>query len=374
MKEHLFVWIDDDREYIDGVMAFLQQSVYRDWVDLKVFTTWSNAVMFLEQTSILPLIIGTQRMMQSMTLTNVQHPIVILQEQSEMQHQENKGKVYFFKYQALTRLFAELCQIDLSRKQALGLANQQAARKTKVIGVFAAVGHCGKSTVSLNLARGLAAKQYRVLYVSLESIGTAEFVLQTEREYDLSGEKLSQLMYYLKMDRSKFVSKLAATISRDSTNGIDYICAINQIREMAEMSKLDVKLFLDGIVQMDQYNWVIVDLESSMDPRIVTALEYCDDVVWLIQDDAICLHKTELLKKSMPTLNRLHFVVNKYIGRMALDAGTYRCEPSFFLPYIPEWKSNSNPHALITHRVYQEAVGFIIRELEKQQLGERKIS
>jgi cellulose biosynthesis protein BcsQ len=370
MKDHLFVWMDDDREYIDGVMAFLQQSAYQELIDLKIFTTSSNAELFLKQTSMTPLIIGTERMMQSLILTETQLPIVVLQEQSgDKQQQENKSKVFLYKYQALTRLFAQLCQIDLSRKQALGIVDKHPASRTKVIGVYAAIGHCGKSTVALNIARGLAARQYRVLYLSLESIGTAGFVLQAGKDQEFSGEKLSQLLYFLKMDRSKFLTKLASSINRDSNIGIDYICAIDQIREMAEMSKSDVKLLLDGVVQMDQYDWVIIDSESSIHPRIVSALEYCNDVVWLIQDDAICMHKSELTIKSMPSLNRLHFVVSKYTGRMAVDAGAYGCEPSFFMPYIPEWKNNSNPHALITHRVYQEAISFVIRELEKQVLG-----
>lgn len=374
MKEHLFVWIDEDMEYVHGVMAFLQHSTYKDLIDLKVFTTVSNAEMFLQRTSMRPLIIGTQQILHAMTLVDGHHQIVILQEQvSDIHEQSSTGRVYLYKYQALTRLLTQLCQIDKARKQALGLADQLSARKSRIIGVYAAVGHCGKSTLALNIARSLVIKDYRVLYISLESIGTADFVLQAGMDIEQSGEMLSQLMYFLRMDRSKFVSKLATIIKRDTRSGIDYISAINQVREMEEMSKPDVKLFLETIAQNDQYDWIVIDLESSLHPRIVTAMESCDDIIWLIQDDAICLHKSELIHKSLPSLNRTHFVVNKYTGRMAVDAATYGCEPSFFLPYIPEWKNTSNPNALITHRVYQEAVSFVIRELEKPTMSKGRL-
>jgi len=367
MKDHLFVWIDEDMEYVGGVMAFVQQSSYKDLIDLKVFTTASNAESFLTRTSKIPLIIGMEQVIQAMTLSNSGYASVVLHTQAiETKNHKDTYPYHLHKYQALTRLFAELCQIDLAHKQALGLVDERKARRTKVIGVCSAIGHCGKSTVALNIARSLSMKQYRVLYVSLESIGSAEIVLQADADHHSSSELLSQLMYLLKIDRSRFTSKLPSVIKRDPVIGIDYISTINQVREMEEMSKSEVKHFLDGAIQNDQYDWLVIDMESSAHPRIVTALEYCDDVVWLIQDDAICLHKTNLIVRAMPALNRLHYVVNKYTGRLAIDAGTYECEPSFFLPYIPEWKNNANPNVLITHRIYQEAISFLIRALEKQ--------
>lgn len=363
VKEHLFVWLEDDQEYVEWLVTFLHQSTYGHQVDLRTFTTTVLAEQYLHQEIKKPLIIGSRQMIEALGIPLEEQRTVILEHQRTDELEDPAtGSVILYKYQSLSRLFSLLCQIDRRRREETEFNGGQTS--ARLYGVYAATGNCGKSAIAVNIARNLASRHHHVLYLSLENIGTGDRMLQSDPGDEQGGEQFSRLMYYLRTEHAKFAAQLHTVKRHDLNSGVDYISFAYQAREMEAMTSDNVKDLLKAIAGLNLYDRIVLDLESSLHARVIGALECCDQIVWIIQDDAICLHKTNIVRKSLPWLSRIHFTVNKYTGRMSADAIRYGLEPRYFLPYIPEWKQVTNPVDLVKHRIYQEAVHVLVNGLE----------
>lgn len=367
MKEHSFVWLEEDQEYVEWLITFLHQSSYGHQVELRTFTTKELAEQYLQQEVNKPLVIGSRPWIEAIGIPPEEQRTVILDNQrTEELEDPATGSVILYKYQSLSRLFSTLCQIDLRRREKHGLNGGHAV---KLFGVYSATGNCGKSAIAVNIARNLASRHHHVLYLSLENVGTGDQMLRENPGTEQEGEQFSRLMYYLKTDAGKFAAQLNAVKRHDPNSGLDYISFAYQAREMEAMTRDDVRSLLERIVSLKLYDRIVLDLESSLHERVIGALECCDQIIWIIQDDAICLHKTRIVHKSLPRLSRIHYTVNKYTGRMTADTIRHGFEPKFFLPYIPEWKQVTNPVDLVKHRIYQEAVHVLVNGLENSMQG-----
>ncbi len=222
--------------------------------------------------------------------------------------------------------------------------------RTRVISIYSSSCNSGKSITAVHMAKQLAFRGERVLYLSLETVSTASQWLQGE-----SG-RLSQLLYYLKVAPESIGPKLALLKSHDSTRRFDYLTPHEQMREMQEMSGDHVKHLIASIVGLSVYDTLIVDLESSIHPRIVKSLELSDTIIWLIRDDWNDAFKTKSLFKQISANPNIHFVMTSYRGSQANSFEFLGKNMTFKLPYIPEWKAMSSAEQVWKSDIFSEQV------------------
>ncbi|MCR8641579.1 AAA family ATPase [Paenibacillus sp. N1-5-1-14] len=360
MKPYTFVVVIEDQTYTEGMIAFLHGSGFGNKVELVVFTQPAAAFEYLDRSSYKPLVLVSEALEQEAIKRVDRSGVVVLHARSELQSNENVGEVGVYKYQPLTRLFNLLCAYESERQLQNAKSGQDGVSRTKVVSVFAAAGGCGKTTVSLHAAMGLVGMQHQVLYVSLESIGSALQLLKGTESEDLKGNTLSQLLYHWKTDASRLLSKLELLKGHDKASSLDYIVNTNQMREMEVMLRSDIAGFIAALKQTNRYDWIILDLETSVHPRILGALECSDVVLWLLGDDTICLSKTKAMKKLLPVMKEAHYIVNKYTGTMHNDLHQYDLAASYYLPYIPAWKTVSEPVTMLVEPHFQESIRALL--------------
>ncbi|WP_442604064.1 AAA family ATPase [Paenibacillus sp. KN14-4R] len=364
MKPYTFVVVIEDQMYTDGLIAFLHGSGFGNKVELVVFTQASSAFEYLDRSSYKPLVIVSETLEEEASKRVDRAGMVVLYEKNDFKQEiELAGTYGLYKYQPLTRLFNQLVAYEVERQQKFTQFEVEVESRTKTISVFSAAGGCGKTTVALHTAIGLTSMQYHVLYLSLESIGSAIQFLQGEAGEDLRGNTLSQLLYHWKTDATRLLTKLETLKGHDAASGLDYIVNTNQMREMEVMTRRDIADFIAAIKMTNLYDWIILDLETSVHPRILGALESSDEVLWLLGDDTICLSKTKAMKKLLPVIKEMHFIVNKYTGTMHNDLDPFDCAASFYLPYIPEWKTVSNPVSMLAHPHFQDSIRVLLRRM-----------
>ncbi|WP_217582188.1 hypothetical protein, partial [Lysinibacillus sp. GbtcB16] len=88
-----------------------------------------------------------------------------------------------------------------------------------------------------------------------------------------------------------------------------------------------------ALLSLNTYDYILVDLESSVHPRVVKVLELSDILIWLVRDDLNDVYKTLALYGQTGALDNVHFVMNKFTGVQENDFSGLRKEISYRLPY-----------------------------------------
>jgi MinD-like ATPase involved in chromosome partitioning or flagellar assembly len=363
VKKHLFLLIDEDELFVESVIAFLAVSGYAAIVELKVFTSLEAAERMLEKSEVNALAIVTESIIREKPgLEHVRRLAVLVDDIPvgvPRNSEYNSGEpIRLHKFQSLHRLFEQLCRYDEVWINADRMPNDNSLKQTQVIAVYAAAGGAGKTTVALNMAR-LFTRRQKTLYLTLESLSAAQSLLSRQSCIHEDG-RFSKLIYYLKSDPGKLQNRWDLFIDTEAATGLHYIAPVHAAKEMEAMSGETARQLIDVLAGTNRYERLVIDLDSTLNHRTAGVLERSDDVIWLIQGDALSLCKTRSARGQLPALRNVHWVANKHTGHPFPKDTEEGIEPTYFLPYIPEWKTVAEPHALLSHRLFTEAVGAMI--------------
>ncbi|MCQ2542794.1 MAG: hypothetical protein MJ126_01425 [Lachnospiraceae bacterium] len=165
--------------------------------------------------------------------------------------------------------------------------------KTKFIGIYSPVARSMKTTFAVVLGQMLA-KNKRVLYLNFESFsGHAFDNLQKDRG------NMTDLLFYFNNLKHDFVRKFNASIN--TVNGLDYIFPANSFLDIQYVTKEHWEEFLQEIIEMNVYDYVIMDLSEIIQGLFDTFLLKCFVVYTLTANDTVAQNKLfqyeELLKE-----------------------------------------------------------------------------
>lgn len=273
------------------------------------------------------------------------------------------------KYQPLHQLLSTVLELVRGGKEGTPADGQ-----SLVIGVYSAVGGCGKTTVALNLARQLAAEGGKVFYLNLETIGSGIlFAGQDLREGQRVG--LARLLYDMKAadDRQEALRFPVSTYAyRHPVLQGDTFAPLDNLNEMLEMDRKDTAELIDYIAGSGIYDAVIVDTDSYPSGRTEAVLERADKLVWIVMDDWGGMRKTgnwlSHLERFRPDfchalLGKARFVLNRYTGKMQTEMPRPELRLQAMLSFIPAWNQGSRQGELLHSPVYQRDVLKLCREL-----------
>jgi cellulose biosynthesis protein BcsQ len=357
MSRIQLLWLDEDIMYAENMMAFIRSTEFADKLQVKLFTKLEYVEKLLESDkepyvlliseSFLPYWKGSQT---SVLVLHLSNSLSMSAETKE----EAIQSVYRFQplHQLLTRVLAYYGETNQ--------ASMAPSKKgTQVISLYSSVGNSGKTATSLHLAKQLAFRGKRVFYLNLESLSSvSQFLPGGDQQY------FSQILYYLRSSPALLGPKLELLKSYDPSSGLDFLTPCNHIREAQEMSGEDIRLLVEALVGFKSYDYVILDLESSLHFRIMKALEISDHVLWLLMDDLNCLHKTVALRKAIASRTGVHYILNKFTGSLYNDFESIGVTIKGYLPYIPEWKTVHAPEQIWSASVFSDQVYELFSNLD----------
>lgn len=185
------------------------------------------------------------------------------------------------KFQSPEKIVAALYEsiVDLSDwRQKMTVQDTE----VKLIGIYSPIKRCLQTSFALTMGQILA-KEHKTLYFNFENYSGFGQMLKKEFSMDMT-----DLMYYFKCDKDKLFMRLPSMIQ--NINGLDYVPPMQYRAEPKEITGLQWLELCRNIAGMGQYEYIILDLDDSME-GLFDLLQNCTKIYTITKDDNFAVAK-----------------------------------------------------------------------------------
>lgn len=370
MKKISLVIGDQDMDYIELLANYIRNTDYSSRFDLKLFSEPEHLQSYLSSDQKTNILLVTQELLPEEKNEEQIDYVITLVDHNETAADPSQ----IFKYQSLDNLLSTIIS-NYYERHGKKEKKKSSETRTKIISLFSATGGTGKTTVAYNLARELSAEDYQVFYLNLELIHSTSIIFDTE-----GIETVAPLLYYIKTNADQLLSKIESFITIDNKTGIHYLNLPVSAEEMQDISSEDLELLINSLVKLGDYHYIVVDLESSLNHRVLTALGKSDHVLWLLNNDIQSFYKTNYLLEEMHAFlkdgsfrDRVTLILNRYTGSMNEQLTEYGVQVDMRLPYVPDWKEVGSGEQLASIPIFNKAIIELYQNfLKMEQVEEVK--
>jgi len=357
MNKLNLVIADNDQAYTTMIANFIQESDYSKRVQLRTFSNKRSFSTFLDQSDHNITLLATPQMVADMRLAS-DFTCYLLVENIEVDRDDG-SPIKVEKYQPMDLLLDQLLLFQ-QRNQTIPVYTEH-HHHTQIVSIYSAVGSAGKTTTAANLAKILAFHGYHVFYLNLEWLGCLS-MFQTEA---VNGGNYSRLLYYLHIHSPQLAAKLAELIHVDPILNVFCLGAQTMISDIEEMTGESVEHLIDTLISLQRFDYIVVDLDSSLHERVIKTLSMSHQIIWLVLDNVHCLNKSQYLLEELKLrimhpstqfLTKIRFLLNKYIGEPSNNFDAVGMSLSGHLPYIPAWKSVKSTAHLLNENVFHHCL------------------
>ncbi len=289
--------------------------------------------------------------------------IVLLEDDALSMRTDSVLTVY--RYQRLGQLITTVMGYYYEHNETAGRQFVR-SKHASVISVFSPMGGVGKTTVAVNLCKQLALNGERVFYLNLETIPSGSLFFSSEED-----NPSLQIFYYAKQETGQLLSKIEALKKYDPYSMVDYFDIAIQAAEMLELKEMEIKRLINGIVDTGVYDYIIIDLDSSLHERSKVALLESDQVFWINTNDhqsmlktkAILAEEEQLFGKENVLKDKLSIILNKYNGTSLLDLGETEITIDGYLPFVDDWLSIQSGAEILRNDLFNQEMQQIVYHL-----------
>lgn len=171
--------------------------------------------------------------------------------------------------------------------------------KSRMIAVMSPAGGSGCTTVSMALARFLAEKKQKVLYLSSRPFQDFQFYCEDKRT--LTSNEIS------KLKTGKMLYEEAKKILVEEA--FDFLPEISLAYMNTEMSNNMVLRLADEAAAQKDYNDIIVDIGTDLSPCAIEFLDRVEKVIILVTQDFYSEYKIHMLNRFLNYKDSEKFVV-----------------------------------------------------------------
>lgn len=240
-----------------------------------------------------------------------------------------------FKYQPLKDLLTHVLA-KFYENSGKVIPNRTGKNKESIISFYSGSAGAGKTLFALCFARYLSMQGKRVFYLNLEGLHTTSLYFTEEKQSS------AEVLYYLKNNKERLISKIESLKSRDSLTNIEYFSLPPNPEEMEILSREEILGLVHALKQTQHYDYIIIDLDSSLHERNKAALEVSTEVFWLLTADQTSFERSkqiineDYLETELDQA-KIHFVLNK-IGETDFDGlNEYNYSIEKRVPFKTAW-------------------------------------
>ncbi|MDO4324695.1 MAG: hypothetical protein Q4E24_01455 [bacterium] len=228
-------------------------------------------------------------------------------------------------YQPGTDIIGDLKKILVALSQ--GGITFHNDRKEKIITFFSTEGGSGKTTLAYMLALQLA-KTGQTAYFNLEENPYIEHLYHQEYE-----TKMEDILFALK-DRRSLASVLVSGLKKNNHN-VYTLPLMQSVRDFAEIGPADVELLLESMIELENMEYLVLDVSSGFSPLNKKILEMSDAILMVYSSTVTGRGKKERFVND-PGIRQL-----SYRGRIRyiLNKCHYREDTEGFFSVFPDSKS-----------------------------------
>ncbi|WDM23279.1 ParA family protein [Paenibacillus polymyxa] len=361
----------EGRDYIEPLLNYVHGSEYARRLRITAFSQPEAFHQYMMETSGMKrpdVVVGETAFLNLWTDREAADiPCLVLHEGEQVSEYGQP----LLKYQPLSELVGFI--LETARQRSNGRKSVNSREGGMIIGMVAASGGLGKTTVALNMSKQLGNEGYSVFYLNLETVDSSSLFTGSGSASGAEGEGLSRLLYDLKAEGSEETPlSMASYCVRRPEIQADTFQPVYNRKELTDMTCDEAKELIRTVAESGQYDVVIVDSDSEKGGRAQAVLEASHKLIWLLADDLMSMHKCglwlDVLETTQPEgledmICKTSFVVNRYMGTMINSLPRDFMELNGALPYIPSWKQMQHRELLLSSPIYQREIRHLCHEL-----------
>lgn len=197
---------------------------------------------------------------------------------------------------------------EIMYRQILGVFSEMIAATTgvhmsgddgcKVLAFLSAAGGTGSSVASAACAMHHAERNKRVLYLNLERFGSADVFFHAE-----GNATLSDVIYAVKSRKGNLSMKLESTVKHDPS-GVYFYSSAKTALDTAELGPDETSQVISLLKMSGAYDYIIMDLDFSLDKKFLTILSECSNVVFVADGSQVSNVKLQRAIQSLGILEQ----------------------------------------------------------------------
>lgn len=221
------------------------------------------------------------------------------------------------------RAICKFQKADLIYKQILSVYSEKASTITgfkmtgdagQTIAFCSASGGVGCSTMAAACAAHFAAQGSRVLYLNLETFGSADVFFSGEGQFGMS-----DIIFALKSKKTNLSLKLESCVKQDLC-GVCFYSQAKLALDMMELNTEDILRLITELKMMGEYDYIILDMEFSLNKEMLKIYRQMQGIVMVGDGSVSSNSKTERAFTALsimesnadaPLTNRMSFLYNK---------------------------------------------------------------
>ncbi|TQR44191.1 ParA family protein [Paenibacillus popilliae] len=346
-----------EQDYLEMLISYVRQSEFVSSISIKAFSNKEHLISYLNKPSLTHITLVEPDFIDEAEIRESWGMLIFLTNSQFSKQSEAYPSV--FKYQPIHLLISTVKTLYLEQHEVI--AEQSVGNgNAKVISFYSMVGGTGKTTAALNLSRELSLAGMKVMYINLEDISSLPVWFNTK-----PGHGFAEILYYVKSNKKQVIAKVNQHKKTDIDSGLVYIEPITNHSEIEDITREDVISLIEVIVQSMDYDYVVLDCETSFHERIMGALECSHHILCFVLDDIQCIYKTEIglsyMEASDPNkyshiFSKMHFILNKYTGTVSNEINFTDLGIEGYLPYVPKWKNVKSGEALLASQEFNTEV------------------
>lgn len=329
MQKIKVVLVSNDIEYINLFESYLLDNEYNNKLLVEIFhdfTEMCESVKDSSQNILLSEVYPKDDELQR--VENVFDRVVLLAESKQGFEEE------VFKYQPFDNIVETLLMYYYDNDGRLLESKNE--RNTSTIVFTSGNGGTGKTLLSLMLGKVLSKHSQKVFYLSLEQMLSASSYLESSKP------KSSEVFYFLKEAPHRLVSKFHKLKDTDSEIGVDFFPVNINFDEIDSLNTLDIENLIKTITSLNEYDFLIIDLDSRLNEINSEALRLSNDIFWILESNETSFMKTrsiidmEGLQQEIDN-KKIHYIVNKFGENLFADNDQYNFNIESKIKFRPEW-------------------------------------
>jgi len=221
-------------------------------------------------------------------------------------------------------------------------------KRTKTVAFYSPIGGSGKTTLALYTAAACVAAGYQTFYLNLERVDSTTSILGK------TNGTMSDVFLSLKTKGSDTGIRILESRGEEPYTKFHYICAPDSISEYSEVTKEEFEYLIKALVELNEYDVLILDFSSEFHQEKVDLLENCDVIFAPIQVDEFSIqrmkmlyHENTLHKKYNSLLSKIQLIDNKEdvsgVNPLLLRSGLLdECPLAAVITMSPAYMNQSN--------------------------------
>lgn len=217
------------------------------------------------------------------------------------------------KYQRISNIYKTIIEQYAS---VAGIANDITNKNAKVITYWSPVGGSGKTTISLATATKLAKEGKSVFYINFETYPSDTAYLE-----NTLGRGIRELASDMNKDIN-FELKIRGILEQKRPNFF-YMNHFDKVIDFKDTRPEELEKLIDIVVQNGHFDYVIVDIDSSINSKNQAVLEMADRVFLVTSPDQYATQKMsayyeELSNKELDR-DKYYSIHNKMVSNLSID-------------------------------------------------------